>query len=506
MTDRAFQSGLLEGYATPEGTLSYFTDAKKTYTEYSEHLWFRKHARTGLSLSRLGFGGYRITSGFRPHFDALREAFLSGINIVDTAANYGDGSSEQLVGDVLRELIGANRIRRDQIAIVTKVGYLQGKALEMAQGTSVPDLVKYAPDCFHCIHPDFLRGQIQLSRYRLGIKTIDFLLLHNPEYYLLDSSRRELPHAQARSIYEARLKLAFSALEEMVQRGAIRWYGVSSNTLANSADDYAATHLDFLIKAGGPHFQVVQFPANLLETDFRYNRKASGGTISSVASKAGLFTMGNRPFNAAGASGLVRLTRLPEAPPDGGDSAIAEFQKMQGRLAELESRMHEVFGSRFRFGPGSPPFSELLETYRDSFKSPDHLRASIPRIAQVFDKTVRQIQTAAESLEERLALDQYVKIVNALLHHWEKYVEILQHQKMEEFEKLLGSFPAFRGLPLALQTLQFILAGEVPAVVLAGMRKVTYVRQLVRAFATTPPSESDGLGLLTRLSGTLDKF
>ncbi|MFN7182458.1 MAG: sigma factor-like helix-turn-helix DNA-binding protein, partial [Planctomycetota bacterium] len=41
------------------------------------------------------------------------------------------GSAEILVGNVLKELIDAKRIQRDEIVIITKAGYIQGKNLKL---------------------------------------------------------------------------------------------------------------------------------------------------------------------------------------------------------------------------------------------------------------------------------------------------------------------------------------------------------------------------------------
>ncbi|MCE9599478.1 MAG: aldo/keto reductase [Spirochaetia bacterium] len=501
-----FGSALIPGFATPEGTRNYFRELKDSLG-YRELSWFRIHPKTDLALSRLGFGGYRVTSGFRPHFDALREAIISGTNVIDTSTNYSDGGSEQLVGDVIRELISANRIKREQVVVVTKVGYIQGKSLELMRDTKHGDVVEYADNCWHCIHPDFLRANIQLSRYRLGLKTIDFLLLHNPEYFLMDAKKRGVLADEARNEYERRLKRAFTALEELASRGAIRYYGISSNTLAASQTEYTSTHLDAILRAAGPHFQAVQFPGNLIETDFRYNRNAGGGILAQTAAAAGLWTLCNRPLNAGSSNGLVRLARLVEPPPDGGDSGIAEFHQMQGRLTELENRLEEVFGDRFHFGGDAPSFSQILGSHRDSFHSTDHLRVAVPGIVTVFEKTIRRLQTAAREQREKIAFEQYVKVVNAVLYHWENYTAFLHHQHMEELERALSDAnPALAGQPLARQAILFLLAGRVPATVLVGMRKVKYVRQLSEVYRTLPPAENDALGILTAASHALDKF
>ncbi len=498
--------GLAPGHATREGTQKYFLDLKQQFSEYRDHSWFRFHTPAHLALSRLGFGCYRVSAGERPHVDALREAILTGVNVIDTAANYSDGASEQLVGDVLRELIEAKRITRDQIVVVTKIGYIQGRNLALLKSAPPAEVIRMREDAWHCIHPDFIKTQLQLARYRLGLRTVDFLLLHNPEYYLIDCQKRGVDEAEARVEYLDRLRRAFTVMEELVKRGIIQYYGISSNTLAYPASSYTATRLDEVLAIAGPNFQAVQFPGNLIENDFRYNRSSGGGSVASVAQEKNLWTMSNRPLNAAGPHGMIRLARLVDSPPDGGDSGIAEFMKMQGRLAELEAQLHDVFGSAFQFDRTAPAFSDIIETFRDQFTTKDQLRSAMPRLADQFNATVRRIQTAIDTPEQRFAFDQYLKVVNALIHHWERYVEILMHQKMEAIEQLLGEHPALAGRPLAVQALLYLLSADVPATVLVGMRRIPYVRQLVAAFGEPPPPDREMLAMASRALDLIEKF
>ena len=50
-------------------------------------------------------------------------------------------------------------------------------------------MVEYADGLWHCIHPDWLADQLTRSLDRLGLETLDLLLLHNPEYFLADAAK-----------------------------------------------------------------------------------------------------------------------------------------------------------------------------------------------------------------------------------------------------------------------------------------------------------------------------
>ena len=89
-----YQSSFIEGYCKQENTTQYFKrffndEAASAYTELD-----------GIKISRIGFGSYRVARGNAIFEKALELAILNGVNLIDTSSNYGDGSSESLIGDV----------------------------------------------------------------------------------------------------------------------------------------------------------------------------------------------------------------------------------------------------------------------------------------------------------------------------------------------------------------------------------------------------------------------
>jgi hypothetical protein len=116
---------MLTGKATPAGTEA----CAKQYSTLS----YNPLSDTRLLVSQVGFGCYRVEKGIESHEIALRHALLNGINLIDTSANYGDGRSEELVGQVLQELVDGNQLTRKSVVVVSKAGYLQGQNLQIAQ-------------------------------------------------------------------------------------------------------------------------------------------------------------------------------------------------------------------------------------------------------------------------------------------------------------------------------------------------------------------------------------
>src|SRR3954463_575224 len=134
---------------------------------------------TGLTVSRLGFGGYRVDDAHPLFAQALGRA-LQGCNLIDTSTNYTDGGSERLIGEVLTAEHTAHRLRREDVVVVSKVGYVQGQNLLLAaaarrDGQPFPEMVEYQDGCWHCVHPRWLADQLERSLTRLRLQTLDVL-------------------------------------------------------------------------------------------------------------------------------------------------------------------------------------------------------------------------------------------------------------------------------------------------------------------------------------------
>ena len=92
--------------------------------------WSRVLGKTGLHVSALGFGTYRVEDSCEAHLDALRDALVEGgVNLIDTSWNYSVGGAERALGRVLRELVSLGKLEREEVVVVSKVGYLQGELL-----------------------------------------------------------------------------------------------------------------------------------------------------------------------------------------------------------------------------------------------------------------------------------------------------------------------------------------------------------------------------------------
>ncbi len=295
----------------------------KDFAEKFPALLYKPLGKTGFTVSACGFGAYRIDFRVKEHYEALEYAISNGINLIDTSANYSDGGSEVLIGNVLEQMINNGKLLREEIVIVSKGGYIQGKNLAAAKkmkedGVGYKDVTEYAENIWHCIHPDFLKDKITLSLERLKLETIDVYLLHNPEYFLDSPLAKDLELDVLRHEYYSRIKKAFAYLEEEVKAGRISYYGISSNSFVKSSDDPVFTSLKNCVDASNEisednNFYVVELPLNLYEKGALIHKNQVGDTFNVLeyAYESELGVLVNRPLNALGAEGLTRLADFP---------------------------------------------------------------------------------------------------------------------------------------------------------------------------------------------------
>lgn len=255
-------------------------------------------------MGHVGFGSYRVSIKSAEHKTALIDALKAGCSLIDTSSNYTNGDSEELIGSVLTEHPEFKPL------IVTKAGYIQGKNLKTLDdlnklGLALEDIVDLSDTLKHSIHPDFLKSQLDQSLLRLKRDSVDYFLLHNPEYYfqIEGASKDE---------YYSRIKKAFIYCEEEVTAGRIKAYGISSNNFVLPIDDPHVTDLQMImgivtdIKAR--NFKMVQFPFNLIEIGALEKLGEYGDeSLLELCMRYGLISVINRPLNAFSQNKLVRF-------------------------------------------------------------------------------------------------------------------------------------------------------------------------------------------------------
>jgi aryl-alcohol dehydrogenase-like predicted oxidoreductase len=149
----------------------------------------RRLGKTGRDVSEIGFGAWAIGGSWGETNDdeslaAMHAAVDAGVTFFDTADVYGDGRSEKLVAQLLRD-------RDEPLVVATKFG----------RRAAQQDVREFTYDN--------LRGWLERSRENLDVDTVDLVQLHCPpwEAYYTPS--------------------IFESCERLVDEGLVRAYGVS---------------------------------------------------------------------------------------------------------------------------------------------------------------------------------------------------------------------------------------------------------------------------------------
>jgi aryl-alcohol dehydrogenase-like predicted oxidoreductase len=227
----------------------------------------------GLCVSSIGIGTYLGESDEatdRAYEEALATALRGGINLVDTAVNYRFQRSERTIGKVLARLVAQGELRREEIVVATKGGYVpfDGSVPANPRSWFEENFVRNGivqpgemVDAAHCMTPRYLGAMLEMSRANLGLETIDIYYLHNPETQLLAVERRE---------FLARVRAAFQFFETAVREKKIAVYGTATwNGYRAPQTDRGWLSLDELVGVAREiagdhhHFRAIQLPYNL---------------------------------------------------------------------------------------------------------------------------------------------------------------------------------------------------------------------------------------------------
>ncbi|MGZ3689427.1 MAG: aldo/keto reductase, partial [Bdellovibrionota bacterium] len=351
---------------------------------------------------------------------------------------------------------------------------------DYSAGSELSELVRHSEGLWHSIHPDFLRDQITDSLDRLQMETIDVYLLHNPEYFLKQSS----DHPE----YYRRIENAFHHLEKEVASGRIRAYGISSNTFPDPKDSQAYTSLEAvhgIAEAIRPdhHFKVIQFPLNLIEAGAALERNNSGKTVLQYAREHGILTLANRPLNAFTGEQLLRLADFPE-------------RNQAEVLGRLKDTLTQAMGIE-RHYPGEEIVPSAKIAWGHILKQNFERLSELDQWRQILANQARPtLRRAFAELEPRYAkwcADYRVASENL----FQAFTHFLEWQAGAESRRILDAL--LRGAPV-LATAPATLSQQAIRVyhalgvdcVLVGMRKRAYVEDMLGALRGAPRLSEEG--------------
>jgi aryl-alcohol dehydrogenase-like predicted oxidoreductase len=207
---------------------------------------YRPLGRTGWKVSEISFGAWAIGGSWGSVSDeeslaALEKAVACGVNLIDTADVYGDGRSERLIAQLKKR-------HKNEIIVATKAG--RRLPLQTVEGYNRQNLTTWVED----------------SLRNLSTDTLDLLQLHCPPTAVYD--RPEV----------------FGILDNLVQAGKVRYYGVSVEKV-----DEALKAVEY------PHVQSVQIIFNCFrqrpaEVFFARAKQQRIGILARVPLASGLLT------------------------------------------------------------------------------------------------------------------------------------------------------------------------------------------------------------------------
>jgi aryl-alcohol dehydrogenase-like predicted oxidoreductase len=308
---------------------------------------YRDLGRTGLRVSMLGFGcgnvgGLMIRGAHQDRVRAVARAMEAGINYFDTAPSYGNGQSEENLGQVLREL-------KAEVYVGTKV--------------------RVPPEAFGDLRGAITRS-VETSLRRLGRESVELIQLHN------HVARQREPHAAGLSIPDV-LGEVVTTFQDLQAQGKVRHYGMTA------VGDTAALHE--VIASGALYTAQVCY--NLLNPSAGrpvpsgFPHQDFGQLIDRAASKR-MGCIGIRVLAAGALSGVME--RHPIAVPSVSPIGTGEDYQSDVRLAQAlrfltaEGHADSLVEASMRFAWSKLEMSTVLVGY----SSLDHLEQAIAAAAR----------------------------------------------------------------------------------------------------------------------------
>ena len=266
------------------------------------------HARSqqcGLSLSVLGHGLRVDAWGTRKEDDlvhALRSSLAHGINVIETSPVASGRRAEILVGRGLAAAIEVGDVPRDEVVVITKVGF---PSIDHEMFTSPSEVSDYlhskwidtgvtSPEEWvegQCFSSEFIEASIHASRLALGLATIDVVLIDMPEHMVISG--------RPPSALRHRMRQVAVCMEQLVDKGLIVHWGASTWDGFRQPSVADLHHpLDWFISAAestsnsgrsvSHHFSWVSAPFNLGMSEALMRPIDSGANLSHEVQKHGL--------------------------------------------------------------------------------------------------------------------------------------------------------------------------------------------------------------------------
>lgn len=372
-------------------------------------------------MSNFAFGTYRISEHNPQHIAALKEAINSGITMIDTSSNYMDGASERAVALALNEFDDS---LVDEIEIVSKYKLSQN-----------------------------LDEQLKLSLDRLNRNSLDCYLIEYPEEFLIKAVQNGVSRDDRLDDMNAKFFDAFLDLELAVKDKKIASYGISSDSFSlDHSSEYFLPYEDTLTLAedaareiGNEHhsFTTIELPINLLEQE--------GLKCSSWAKENGVRVLVNRALNAQKENLNYRLADYDES---------TEYYHHLNELMEVCD--NDMLGSLYNL-------IEQLDVAKHKFGWIGDYDSFL------FTQIIPHIKTSLEVIDE----DNRETMLNFIDMFLTEYRKMVASECSKSTKIALKDI--FKECHSSMQecALRFLMQRESIDYVIVGMRKPTYVDEIM---------------------------
>ena len=298
----------------------------------------RHNSFQGRLISAVGYGGFRLNQSSRYSLD---HALQSGINVVDTGSHFEKGKSEETIGSVLSDRIRKGVLKRSDLTLISKSGYLDPTISETLSESLKKSILSNG--LMHSIDPLFLERDLSGSLSRLGTEYLDVFMLNNPERLLqckdkkwtmgqiLDSIYKAFEHLKKEIDMGKILLHLYERLTNQYFPGRIKSFGICSNHFSTSQEDGIPISLliEEVKKQGLMNsFSAIEFPLNIRE---RRALQSSDGhpslidiahvryvffyivkTIAKTLQEHNIYCFTQRPLTAISGSKIQKLTNYSD--------------------------------------------------------------------------------------------------------------------------------------------------------------------------------------------------
>lgn len=303
---------------------------------------------TGLQITRVGLGAWAIGGGgwefgWGPQDDeqslaAIRRALEQGVNWIDTAAAYGFGRSEEVVGRALADVPSGERPY-----VFTKCSLLEGPGRRVV----------------HNLKRDSILREAEASLGRLGLDAIDLYQIHWPN--------------PLEDIEEG-----WAALAELKERGLVRHIGVSN------FDTDELRRIEEIA------------PVETLQPQYSLVERDAEQELLPFAEREGIGVIVYSPMGSGLLTGKMTRERIEQFPEDDWRKDDERFQEPQlSRNLKLVERLRAV-AARHDAEPGTVAVAWTLrnpavDAAIVGFRRPDQVDPLLP---------AANLELTAEDLEQ----------------------------------------------------------------------------------------------------------